>query len=277
MSRRVYAPAFRLGGRCPTIHGPIATLAAGLLGATMLLASTSCGGGSDRPELTVAAAADLQSAFTDIGALFEEECGCKVTFIFGSSGNLAAQVESGLPVDVFASADIAYVDGLKEKGLILEDTQQLYAVGRIVLAVNKESGVQVESLEDLLKPEVERVAIANPEHAPYGIAARQALQSEGVWDELEPRLVLGENVRQALQYVQTGDAPAGIVALSIANVPEVSYTLIDDSLHEPLRQSMAVLRRTQLEQLGRDFVDFVNGPQGRPIMESYGFVLPGES
>jgi molybdate transport system substrate-binding protein len=186
-------------------------------------------------------------------------------------------VESGLPVDVFASADIAYVDGLKEKGLILEDTQQMYAVGRIVLAVNKGSGLQAESLEDLLKPEIERVAMANPEHAPYGIAARQALQSEGIWDEVEPKLVLGENVRQALQYVQTGDAPAGIVALSIANVPEVSYTLIDDSLHEPLRQSMAVLRRTQLEQLGRNFVDFVNGPEGRPIMEKYGFVLPGES
>ena len=247
-----------------------------LLGLAALATSISCGGGSERPELTVAAAADLQSAFTDIGALFEEECGCKVTFIFGSSGNLATQIESGLPVDVFACADIAYVDGLKEKGLLLEDTQQLYAIGRIVLAVNKASGVQVRSLRDLLKPEITKVAIANPEHAPYGVAAKQALQSEGIWDELEPKLVLGENVRQALQYVQTGDAQAGIVALSIANVPEISYTLIDDSLHQPLRQSMAVLRRTRQEQLARDFAGFVNGPEGRPIMKKYGFVLPGE-
>jgi molybdate transport system substrate-binding protein len=248
-----------------------------LLGLLVLVAPTSCGGGSSQPELTVAAAADLQFAFTDIGALFEEECGCKVTFIFGSSGNLAAQIESGLPVDLFASADVAYVDGLREKGLILEDTQQLYAVGRIVLAVNKDSGLQVESLRDLLKPEVTKVAIANPDHAPYGIAAMQALQSEGIWDELKPRLVYGENVRQALQYVQTGDAPAGIVALSVADVPEISYTLIDDSLHQPLRQSLAVLRRTQQEQKARDFIAFVNGPQGRPIMEKYGFVLPGET
>jgi molybdate transport system substrate-binding protein len=248
-----------------------------LVGIAALATSTSCGGGSARPDLTVAAAADLQFAFTDIGALFEEECGCKVTFIFGSSGNLSAQIESGLPVDIFASADIAYVDGLREKGLILEDTQQLYAVGRIVLAVNRDSDLQVESLRDLLKPEVKKVAIANPDHAPYGIAAMQALQSEGIWEELEPRLVYGENVRQALQYVQTGDAPAGIVALSVADVPEVSYTLIDDSLHQPLRQSLAVLRRTQEEQLGRDFIDFVNGPQGRPIMKKYGFVLPGET
>ena len=247
-----------------------------LLTAIVLVMSAACGGGSGRPEVTVAAAADLQFAFSDIGALFEEQCGCKVTFIFGSSGNLAAQIENGLPVDMFASADIAYVDRLREKGLILEDTQQLYAVGRIVLAVNKDASVQVENLSDLLKPEVKKVAIANPEHAPYGVAAMQALQSEGIWEDLEPRLVYGENVRQALQYIQTGDAQAGIVALSVADVPEVSYTLIDDSLHQPLRQSLAVLRRTGEEQLARDFIAFVNGPQGRPIMKKYGFLLPGE-
>jgi len=247
-----------------------------LLTAAVLVISAACGRGSGRPEVTVAAAADLQFAFQDIGGLFEEQCGCKVTFIFGSSGNLATQIENGLPVDVFASANIAYVDGLKEKGLILEDTQQLYAVGRIVLAVNKDSGVQVENLRDLLKPEVKKIAIANPEHAPYGVAAMQALQSEGIWEDLKPRLVYGENVRQALQYIQTGDAQAGIVALSVADVPEVSYTLVDDSLHQPLRQSLAVLRRTSREQLARDFIAFVNGPQGRPIMKKYGFLLPGE-
>ena len=247
-----------------------------LLAASVLVMSAACDGGSGRPEVTVAAAADLQFAFQEIGALFEEQCGCKVTFIFGSSGNLATQIENGLPADVFASANIAYVDGLKEKGLILEDTQQLYAVGRIVLAVNKDSGVQVENLRDLLKPEVKKMAIANPEHAPYGVAAMQALQSEGIWEDLKPRLVYGENVRQALQYIQTGDAQAGIVALSVADVPEVSYTLIDDSLHQPLRQSLAVLRRTGEEQLARDFIAFVNGPQGRPIMKKYGFLLPGE-
>jgi len=248
-----------------------------LLVAVLVVTPAACGGGSSgRPEVTVAAAADLQFAFSDIGALFDEQCGCKVTFIFGSSGNLATQIENGLPVDVFASANIAYVDGLREKGLILDDTQQLYAVGRIVLAVNKDSGVQVETLRDLLKPEVKRVAIANPEHAHYGVAAMQALQSEGIWEDLEPRLVYGENVRQALQYIQTGDAQAGIVALSVAAVPEISYTLIDESLHQPLRQSLAVLRRTGQEQLARDFIAFVNGPLGRPIMKKYGFLLPGE-
>ena len=248
-----------------------------LLTAVVLVTSAACGGGSSgRPEVTVAGAADLQFAFQDIGALFEEQCGCKVTFMFGSSGNLAVQIENGLPADVFASANIAYVDGLREKGLILDDTQQLYAVGRIVLAVNKDSGVQAETLSDLLKPEVKRVAIANPDHAPYGVAAMQALQSEGIWEDLEPRLVYGENVRQALQYIQTGDAQAGIVALSVAAVPEISYTLIDDSLHQPLRQSLAVLRRTSQEQLARDFIAFVNGSQGRPIMKKYGFLLPGE-
>lgn len=248
-----------------------------LLAALVSVSMAACGGDSGRPEITVAAATDLQLAFREIGVLFEEECACRVTFVFGSSGKLTAQIESGLPADVFASADVAYVDKLREKGLLLDDTQQLYAVGRIVLAVNKDSGLQAEQLSDLLKPGVGDVAIANPEHAPYGVAAMQALQSEGIWEDLRPRLVYAENVRQALQYIQTGDAPAGVVARSVAEVPEVSYTVIDDSLHEPLRQSVAVLRRTGEEQTARDFIAFVNGPRGRAVMEKYGFLLPEES
>jgi molybdate transport system substrate-binding protein len=233
-------------------------------------------GGDDRPELLVAAAADLQFAFPEVGALFEEECGCRVTFTFGSSGNLTEQVKAGHPADVFAAANVDYADELREEGLLIDDTQQLYALGRIVLAVNKDSGLRVSDLQDLLSPEVDRIALANPEHAPYGIAAMEALQSVGLWDELKPKLVYGENVRQATQYVQSGDAPVGLIALSVADVPEISYVLIDDSLHEPIRQAIAVLRSTHHEQLARDFIAFVNGPKGRPVMEKYGFLLPGE-
>ena len=211
-----------------------------------------------------------------MGPIFEEHCTCHLEFIFGSSGNLATQIESGLPADIFASANIAYVERLAEKDLLVEDTRQLYAVGRIVLAVNRSSGVRVGELRDLLKPEVSRVAIANPDHAPYGVAAMEALQSVGIWDQIRPKLVYGENVRQALQYIETGDATAGIVALSVANVPEVSYVPIDEALHQPLRQSLAVLRRSQHEELARQFIAFVNGPQGRPIMKKYGFLLPGD-
>ena len=256
------------------MRGALLLLLAGVVPAL----AAACGdGASGRPELTVAAAADLQFAFREVGDLFEEECGCRVTFIFGSSGKLTTQIESGLPADLFASADVAYVERLREKGLLLDDTQQTYAVGRLVLAVNKDSDVKAERLRDLLEAEVDNVAIANPEHAPYGVAAMEALRTEGIWEDLRPRLVYGENVRQALQYVQTGDAEAGIVALSVVDVPEVSYTVIDESLHQPLRQSMAALRRTGEEQTARDFIAFVNGPLGRPIMERYGFMLTEES
>ena len=227
-------------------------------------------------ELLVAAAADLQFAFTDIGQLFEQQTGRHVTFSFGSTGNLTTQIENGAPFDLFAAANIAYIDRLREKGLIIPETRQLYAQGRIVLAVNRNAGVKATTLEDLLDPSISQVAIANPGYAPYGLAAKQALQRAGVWDQLQPKLVYGENVRQTLQFVQTGNAPVGIVALSVADVPEVSWTLIDASLHEPLNQALAVIRGSPNEQAARAFIELVNGPQGRPIMKKYGFLLPGE-
>ncbi len=226
--------------------------------------------------LLVAAAADLQFAFTDIANLYRQQTGQKVTVTFGSTGELAQQIENGAPFDLFASADISYIEGLKAKGLIIPETQQLYAQGRIVLAVNKQSGVQATRLADLTQAAITRVAIANPQHAPYGRAAMQALQASGVWDAIQPKLVYGETVPQALQFVQTGNAPVGIVSLSVANVPEITYTLIDSQLHQPLNQALAVLSRSPRVSMAKDFIDFVNGPQGRPIMKKYGFLLPGE-
>ena len=160
--------------------------------------------------------------------------------------------------------------------MTIPDTQQLYGQGRIVLVVNRNSGVEATSLDDLLNPAITRIAIANPEHAPYGAAAREALISAGVWDEIEDKVVLGENVSQTLQFVQTGDAPVGIVALSIADVPEVTGTLLPAELHEPINQALAVISSTTDEQGARAFIDFVNSPDGREIMKRYGFRLPGE-
>lgn len=252
-----------------------------------LLLATGCttsgfkGGQAAEPTqgdtLLVAAAADLQFAFTEIGQRFEAQTGQRVSFSFGSTGNLTAQIENGAPFDVFAAANVAYIERLRAKGLILPDTVQRYAQGRIVLAVNRESGLHVTRLEDLLDPAVQRVVIANPAHAPYGVAAMQALQRAGVWERIQSKLVYGENVRQALQFVQTGNAPVGIVARSIADVPEVTWTLIDARLHEPIDQAMAVVRSTPREEAARAFIAFVNRPEGRAIMRKYGFRLPGES
>jgi molybdate transport system substrate-binding protein len=249
-----------------------ATLLVVALAAACAPASASRGEGET---LTVAAAADLQFAFTEIGRLFEEETGARVTFTFGSSGNLARQIENGAPIDLFASADEAYVHGLASTGAVLADSVRLYAIGRIVLASNRESGASVHRLDDLLGPGIARIALANPDHAPYGRAGRQALESAGLWDALQPKIVYGENVRQALQFVQTGNAEAGIIALSIAEVPEIEFVLIDGSLHAPLRQALGVVRGGQ-EGLATEFAEFVNGPIGTPIMQRYGFLPPGE-
>ena len=226
--------------------------------------------------LLVAAAADLQFAFTDIGAMFSEQTGHEVNFSFGSTGLLTQQIENGAPFDVVAAANVSYVDRLREKGLIIPDSEQLYAQGRIVLVVNRQAGVVAATLADLQNSDIQRVAIANPAHAPYGLAAQQALQTAGLWDALQPKIVFGENVRQTLQFVQTGDAQAGIVSLSIAGVPEVHSTPIEPSLYAPINQAMAILKQTKQEDLARQFIAFVNGPQGRPVMKKYGFLLPDE-
>lgn len=227
--------------------------------------------------LTVAAAADLQFAFTEIAALYEAHTGQPVTLVFGSTGQLAQQIESGAPFDLFAAANVAFVEDLRDKGLVFADSIALYAEGRIVLAVNRDADIAAVTLDDLRDPAIQRIAIANPEHAPYGVAAKEALLHTGLWAIVEPRLVYGENVRQALQFIQTGDAQAGIVALSVADAPEITWTLIDADLHNPLRQALAVVKSSSQPDAARAFAAFINGPEGRPIMQRYGFVLPGET
>ncbi len=201
--------------------------------------------------LTVAAAADLQGAFGEIAKSFEIRAGCRVAVTFGSTGQLAQQIEHGAPFDVFAAANVAYVQQLADKKKVIADTVQLYARGRIVLITSKRSGATAVRLEDLLSESIKHVAIANPAHAPYGQAAKQALEHRGLWDRLQPKLVLGENVRQALQYVQTGNAEAGIVAHSVADLPDITRTDIDASWHKPLDQAIAVVAETKNAALAK--------------------------
>lgn len=228
------------------------------------------------PAVTVYAAADLDMAFREIKPLFEKATGARVTLVMGSTGNLAKQIEHGAPADVFFAANESFVDDLQTAGAVIPQTRALYAQGRIVLATPTKSTVAVRELADLLKPEVRRVAIANPAHAPYGRAAQEALESVGVWERLKPKLVYGENIRHTLQFVETGAVEAGIVALSVAGVPDVRYAPIDPKLHKPLNQVAAVVKRSARPELGVAFIQFLNGPEGRPIMKRYGFLLPGE-
>jgi molybdate transport system substrate-binding protein len=234
-------------------------------------------GADTSPELVVAAATDLQNAFTEIGKLFEARSNCKVLFTFGATGQLTNQIENGAQFDVFAAASVTYMDRLASRNHVIPNSVRIHARGHLVLAVNKNSDVSADRLDDLLKPEIQHIVLANPAHAPYGLAAKQALEHAGLWVELQPKIVLGENVRQALTYGQTGNAEAGLVALSVANVPEVTYTPIDESFHEPIDQAIAIVAGTKREELARAFIDFVDGSDGRPIMSKYGFRVPDES
>jgi molybdate transport system substrate-binding protein len=228
------------------------------------------------PAVTVYAAADLDMAFREIKPLFEKATGTRVTLVMGSTGNLAKQIEHGAPADVFFAANESFIDDLLAAGAVIPQTRAQYAQGRLVLATPTKSAVAVRELADLLKPEVRRVAIANPAHAPYGRAAQEALESAGVWEKVKPKLVYGENIRHTLQFIETGAVEAGIVALSVAGVPDVRYVPIDPKLHKPLNQVAAVVKRSPHPDLGAAFIQFLNGPEGRPIMKRYGFLLPGE-
>jgi molybdate transport system substrate-binding protein len=230
-------------------------------------------------KVTIAAAADLRFAMDEIVNAFKStNPGAEVEVVYGSSGNFYAQLKQGAPYDLFFSADIAFPRDLVNSGLAASDAK-LYAIGRIVLwsASLDASRMTLESLAD---PKITRIAIANPKHAPYGQRAKEALRSAGLWEKIEPKLVYGENIAQTAQFVQTGNAQVGIIALSLALSPELAskggYWLIPESLHQPLEQGYVVTKRAENNALARRFADYMASKAARAIMIKYGFVLPGE-
>lgn len=222
-------------------------------------------------EITVAAASDLTPAFEELGRAFESTSKTKVVFVFGSTGLLTQQIENGAPVDLFAAASMSYIDKLDKEGLIIPDSKASYARGRITLWTPADSNLRLEGIKDLARPEVMRIAIANPDHAPYGLAARQALESAGIWDLIKPKLVYGDNIRQTLQFAETGNVDVAIVALSLSKQSHGRWSLIPEELHQPLDQGLAIMKSTKKEQSARAFAAFIAGPQGRAIMQKYGF------
>ncbi|EKQ69543.1 molybdenum ABC transporter, periplasmic molybdate-binding protein [Leptolyngbyaceae cyanobacterium JSC-12] len=226
--------------------------------------------------LTVSAAADLNDVFPEIGKLWEQETGHRVAFNLGSTGQLAQQIERGAPVDLFAAANKKFVEDLDKKGLVHSDTKQLYGVGRLTLWQREEGTHEIKDIQDLMKPDIRRVAIANPDHAPYGVAAREALQSAGIWETIQPKLILGENIKQTQQYAQTGNVDVAIAALSISVGKPGKWVLVPEKLHQPLEQMLAVPKSAPHPEPARQFAAFINGKKGRPLMRKYGFVLPGE-
>jgi molybdate transport system substrate-binding protein len=225
-------------------------------------------------EITVAAASDLTPAFEEIRREFQASHGTRVVFVFGSTGLLTRQIENGAPFDVFAAANVSFVNQLDQEGFILPGTKRIYGRGRITLWTMANSPLQIEKIEDLARPDVPRIAIANPDHAPYGQAAREALESTRVWDAVRPKLVYGDNIRQTLQYAETGNVEVAIVALSLSVQSQGRWVLVPEELHKPIDQGMGVIKGTKNEQAARAFSDFVSGDKGREILRKYGFAFP---
>ncbi len=228
--------------------------------------------------LLVAGASDLRPAFEKIGKLFTEQTGTNVTFSFGSSGQLAQQIRNGAPFDVFASADVSYVDKVVATGFGDPATKTTYAYGRLALWTPKTSSTQLRSVTELARDSVKRIAVANPEHAPYGVAAVQSLKSAGVYSRVSGRLVYGENVSDTYRIATSGNADAALVSLSlvIANSHGGRYTVVPSKAHEPLEQAMVVLGKGAKGTAAQSFVSLVASPKGRDIMRAYGFLLPGD-
>lgn len=249
---------------------------------TWLLAMAFVAGAGAQPLPSVAAASDLKFALEEIAKEYRAASGRDVRLTFGSSGNFLRQIQQGAPFDLFMSADEGFVDTLVRDGLT-SGAGSLYAVGRIVLFAPKGSTLKVdERMVDLgaaLKDgRLKKFAIANPEHAPYGRAAQEALTSLGLWQSVQPLLVLGENVSQAAQFAASGSTQGGIFALSLAISPAFkeagTYVVLPEKLHQPLRQKMVVLKRGGAET--QAFFDYLQQPAARAAFRRYGFVLPGE-
>ena len=226
--------------------------------------------------LTISAAANLNLVAPEIGKLWEQETGNKVTFNFGATTKLAQQIEQGAAVDLFAAANKKAIENLDQKGLIISDTKKIYAIGAIGIWQKQDSQIKIKGIEDLLKPEIKRIAIANPATAPYGIAAKEALQSAGIWEQLQSRLILGENITQTQQYVETGNVDVAIVALANTINKSGKWTAIDSKLHQPLEQMLAIPKNAPHRSQAKQFANFINGERGRDLIQKYGYILPSE-
>lgn len=228
-------------------------------------------------KITIAAAADLKFALDEIVTSFKaSQPGAEIEVIYGSSGKFNTQIQQGAPYDLYFSADIAYPRELARLNLAASAVIP-YAVGRIVLWSNSRDANKM-TLASLSDPQISKIAIANPKHAPYGKRAEEALRASGMWDKVQDKLVLGENIANTAQFVQTGNAQVGIIALALALNPELAsaggYFLIPDHLHSPLEQGFIITKPGGAKPLAHQFADFMGAPPARSIMSRYGFVLP---
>jgi molybdate transport system substrate-binding protein len=236
-------------------------------------------GTSIAEELSIAAAADLNFALRDIASAYERETGNTLKISYGSSGNFFTQIQNGAPFDIFFSADIDFPRQLEAAGIAQPGTFFAYATGKIVLWVPSKSKLDLTRGMNVMRdPSIKKIAIANPKHAPYGRTAEAALRKSGVYDAVQSKLVLGENISQTAQFVETGNADIGILALSLASAPTMQshgrYVEIPADLYPALQQAAVVLKRSSHQLVARSFFEFLKGPAAQQILRSYGFSPP---
>jgi len=238
-----------------------------------------CATSAGAQTLSIAAASDLQSALPVIAQQFEKDTGRKVTVTFGSSGNFYAQIQNGAPFDLFLSADLDYPRRLEHSGVAERGSLVEYARGRLVLWTRRDSGINLAAgLKILVDAKVRRIAVANPEHAPYGRAAVAAMQADGVYTAVRGKLVMGENISQAAQFVQSGSADVGIIARSLALTPTLKnsglYIDIPDNAYPPIQQGAVVVAASRQKDVARQFIETLKTPAVVRILQSFGFALP---
>jgi molybdate transport system substrate-binding protein len=227
----------------------------------------------------VAAAADLKFAMVELASQFEKQSGVKLDVTYGSSGNFLTQLQNGAPFDLFLSADSEYPKKLEAAGLTEPGTLREYAVGHIVIWTPSDGGINAakDGWKSLLDQRVKKIAVANPDHAPYGRAAVAALKKAGIYDQVKDKLVYGENISQAAEFVQSGNAQVGIVALSLVLSPAMQnggrWEIPADS-YPAMKQTVVLLKASKNKNAARQFLDFVSGSQGREIMQRFGFTVP---
>jgi len=247
---------------------------------TLLILLLSQSSYASAESFTVAAAADLKYAMADVSAEFTKLYpDSKPDIVFGSSGKIYQQIANGAPYDIFFSADINFPRLLNDAGKTASIVRP-YAIGRIVLWTKADLSGKLD-MERLTANDIRHVAIANPKHAPYGMRAQEALEALGLWNKISPKLVFGENIAQAAQFVDSGAAEAGIIALSLMLNPQIKnkgrYVIIPDNLHKPLEQGYVVLKRAENNPEAKAFAAFVASEKGRAIFRAWGFVRPEES
>jgi len=249
----------------------------------VVLGLAACGSSSSKAsgkvtQINVAGASDLAKAFEELGAMWKIKTGVEPVFQFGSSGMLARQIKEGAPVDLFAAANVSYADDVIKSGKCDGATRTMYARGRLVIWT-KDGGVAPPTqLADLVDPRFKAIAIASPDHAPYGQAAKQALERLGIWAQVEGRMKYGEDVRKTLQFAETGNVDVAIVALSLSIVTKGgSAVAVPPELHDPIDQALVACGTGPKHDAAKAFAEYVSSPEGRAVMMKYGFILPGET